>query len=148
MNSFQLGSSAKIFKVLTFELILFTLSSINLGEKTRNFFSVEPFFCMSQMKCLSKCLYSKEPVLLCLPVTLILPFIPISGFLQIYPFTENQENQEPTVQYYFERDIKLFVHTHQKLWLFSRRYILFLFINIGKIIFVSVVLKKAKILYS
>ena len=42
------------------------------------------------------------------------------------------------------------VHTPWKLCLvfFCRRYILFLFINIGIIIFVSVILKKTKTLYS
>ena len=86
---FQLGPSAQMFKVLTFETILFFFSSINFGEKAQNFSPVEPFFCMSYMKRLSKCLYSKESVLPSAPITLILIFVPISGFLQIYSFTEN-----------------------------------------------------------
>ena len=32
----------------------------NFGEKTRKCFHVEPFFCMSYMKCLSKYPYSKK----------------------------------------------------------------------------------------
>ena len=46
--------------------------------------------CMSYMQCLSQCYYSKKRVLSCAPVTLILTFIPISAFLQIYLFKENQ----------------------------------------------------------
>ena len=46
----------------------------------------------------------------------------------------------------------MFVHTnrHYKLWLvlFFRRYVLFLFINIGIIIFVSVILKKINIIFT
>ena len=79
---FQLASSALIFKVLTFEIIFFSFSCISLGEKTRKFYPVEPFFCMSFMKCLSKCHYSKEPVLPCAP---ILTFVPISGFFANLP---------------------------------------------------------------
>ena len=94
---FQSGSNEQIFKVFTFEAILFTFSNINLGEKTRNFFPVESFFCMPYMRCLSTCPYSKEPVLPCAPITLILTFVPISGFLQIYQFIENQKNQESLV---------------------------------------------------
>ena len=84
---FQLRSSAKMFQVLFFEAILFTFSCINLGEKTRIFFFVEPFSCMPYMKCLSKCPYSKAPIPPCAPITLILTFVPVSGFLQIYSFT-------------------------------------------------------------
>ena len=47
-----------------------------LGKKTRIFFLVEPFFCMLYMKCLSKCPYSKEPILPRTPTTLILSFQP------------------------------------------------------------------------
>ena len=47
-----------------------------LGEKTRNFFLLEPLFCMLYMKFLSKCLCSKEPVLPCAPTTLVLSFQP------------------------------------------------------------------------
>ena len=47
-----------------------------LGKKTRIFFLVEPFFCMLYMKCLSKCPYSKEPILPPTPTTLILSFQP------------------------------------------------------------------------
>ena len=78
---FQLGPNAPMFKVFTFEAILFTFSCISFGEKTRKFFPVKPFFWMSSMKGLSKCPYSKEPVLPCAPITLILTFVPISGFL-------------------------------------------------------------------
>ena len=58
------------------------------------------------------------------------------------------ENQNAFVSYYSEGDIKLFVHINiciQKLWLvlLSRRYV-FLFINIGTIIFVIVILTKIK----
>ena len=83
----------QMFKVLTFEAILFTFPGMILGEKTKNVFPVEPFFCTSYMKSLSKCNYSREPVLPCVDITLILSFVPISGFLQIYPYTENQEDQ-------------------------------------------------------
>ena len=47
-----------------------------LGKKTRIFFLVEPFFCTLYMKCLSKCPYSKEPILPRTPTTLILSFQP------------------------------------------------------------------------
>ena len=46
----------------------------NIFEKTRKFFPLEPFFCMTCMKCLLKCPYSKKLVLPpkilgCTPVT-------------------------------------------------------------------------------
>ena len=49
------------------------------GEQIRNFFPAKPFFHISYAKCLSKCPYSKKPVLrrknpASLPVTLILSF--------------------------------------------------------------------------
>ena len=52
-----------------------------IGEKTRKSFPAEPFFCMSCMKCLSKCLFSKKPVLPgkipgCVPVTFNTTFHP------------------------------------------------------------------------
>ena len=52
-----------------------------LEEKTRKFLPVEPCFCMSCMKCLSKCFCSKKPVLPwkisgCAPVTFNLTFHP------------------------------------------------------------------------
>ena len=88
MNSFSVR--VKRSNVLTFEAILFTFSSSNLGEKTRNFFPVEPFFYMSYMKLLwNRGTYSKEPVVPSAPMNLILTFAPISGFLEIYPFMEN-----------------------------------------------------------
>ena len=61
-----------------------------IGEKTRKYFPAEFFFCMSCMKCLAKCPYSKKPVLPekipgSAPVTINL----ISWFLEIYQFTGN-----------------------------------------------------------
>ena len=67
-----------------------------LGEKTKNIFPAEPFFCMSCKKILSKCPYSKKPVLPqkipgCAPVTFSLTFHPnfhpnilVFGNLPIY----------------------------------------------------------------
>ena len=51
------------------------------NRKTRNFFPAEPFFCMSYIKFLSKCPYSKKRVLPqkipgCTPVTFSLTFHP------------------------------------------------------------------------
>ena len=107
---FHLGSSAQIFTVLAFETILFAFRHKSWRKNTK-IFPVEPLFCMSYIKCLSKCLYSKEPVLPCAPKTLILTFVPISDFLQIYPFKKiNSWQYKPCIWktknllYYFERD--------------------------------------------
>ena len=53
----------------------------NIFKKNKKFFPAEPFFCMSCVKCLSKCPYSKKPVLpqkipVCAPVTFNLTFHP------------------------------------------------------------------------
>ena len=125
---------------------------------------------MSCMKCLSKCPYSKKPVLHrkilgCAPITLpklfILTFILVSGFLEIYPFTEKSIHDNISLVFWKPRIFCLvlfwmgynivctYKYMHLKLWfvIFWRRYISFLFINIGIIIFVSVILKKIKIIF-
>ena len=97
-----------------------------LGEKARKFFPVETFFRMSCMKCSS--FYSKKPVLSrkipgCASVTFNITFHPhfhpnIRFFanLPIYRKIIHDnialcfENQKPFVWYYFEGDIKFFIH--------------------------------------
>ena len=83
---------------------------------------------MSYMKCLSKCPYCKKYVLPrkdcgCTPMTLILTFhrifhcniwvfanLPIYRKLILWQYKPCFEKQESFIYYYFEGDIKLFVH--------------------------------------
>ena len=73
----------------------------HFGEKMRKFLPAEPFFCMSHVKNLLKCPYSKKPAALRkipvdVPINLIVTFHPnchtdvTSGFFQIWPFTESK----------------------------------------------------------
>ena len=133
----------------------------------RKFFPAELFFWISYMKHLSKCPYFKKPVLPrkipgCMPVTLILTFHPnfhrnicVFGNLPIYrKLIHNNISLgfwKPRIfclVLFWRRHKIAWTYKYQKLWLvlFWRRYILFLLINIGIIIFVSVILRKMKII--
>ena len=55
-------------KLISFEI---SMSVLRVSwRKNTFFFPAEPLFCMSYMKCLSKCPFSKKPVLSCVPATL------------------------------------------------------------------------------
>ena len=104
---------------------------------------------MSHMKCLSKCPYSKKSVLPkkilgCAPVTFILIFHP-NFHTNVLSHVSHMRSE-------------LFVHINtcitnlasvilKKIYIYIYIYILFLFINIGIIIYVSVILKKIKIIF-
>ena len=152
-------------------LILNAVLRISL-TKNKKSFPVEPFFYMPCMKFLSTCPYSNKPALPLklpggAPVTFSLtlhpnfhPNILVFANSPIYRKLIHDNISlvfwEPIIFYIalFRKRYKiLFVHINiyalQKLWsvLFWRRYKLFLFINISIIIFVSVILKKIKIIF-
>ena len=141
-----------------------------LEKKTRILFPEEPFFCMPYMKCLSKWPYSKKTflpwkILGCASVTFILTFHP-NFHPSIWNFANvsiNRKLYQDNIRLVFWKPrmfclvlfwmryniVCTYKYTHYKLWLglFWRRYILFLFINISIIIFVSVILKKIKVIF-
>ena len=120
------------------------------GEKTRKFFPVKPFFCMPCMKFLSKCPYSKKPVLPrkipgCAPVTFSFTFhsnfhpnILVFANLPVY-----RKLIHDNISIVFWKARMFF------LVLFWRRYkILFVHINICIIeTLVGVILKKIYIIF-
>ena len=137
-----------------------------LAEKTRIFFPAEPFFCMSCMKCLSKCFYSKKSVLHrkipgCASVTFNLTFHPnfhpnwVFANLPIYSKLIHVKISlvfaKPKIfcLVSFWRRYKIictYEYLLQKLLLvlFWKRYVLFLVINSSIIIAVSVIFKEIK----
>ena len=57
-----------IFENIALFVYIYRIAILNavlriFWRNTRKFFPAEPFFCMSCIKCLSKCPYSKKPVL-------------------------------------------------------------------------------------
>ena len=124
-----------------------------LGQKMRKFLPAEPFFRMSHMKCLSKCSYSKKSVLPrktpgCAPVGFILTFHPnfhtnLWVFANLPIYKKLNHDNISHVFYMRYKIVGTQKYLHQKLDV----YILFLIINIGIIIFVSVILKKIKIIF-
>ena len=121
-----------------------------LKKKQENFSQAQPFFCMSCMKCLSKCFSSKKPVLPrkipgCTPVTSNLTFYPnfhpnIWVFANL-PIYSKLIHGNISLKFWkpktfclvlFWRRYKIvctYKHLHWKLWLvlFWRRYVLFLY---------------------
>ena len=103
---------------------------------------MEPCFRMSCTKCLSKCFCSKKPVLPrkipgCAPVTFNLTFHP-NFHPNIWVFA-NLPIYRKLIHETFALETLVSV-------ILNRRYVLFLVINIGIIISVSVILKKIKLI--
>ena len=133
-----------------------------LEKKPENFSLWNPFFKMSYMKCLLKCPYSKKRVLPrkipgCVFTTLILIFHPnfhpnIWVFANL-PIDRKLIHGNIRLSFWklrifwlilFWKTCKIvckYKYLHWKLWLFLflKRYILFLFTSIGILIFVSVI---------